>query len=128
MKRRTKIILWVASFLVIASIATAAIIYKRHHITGTGSKPPTVEWYPESTDFGYVEIGTSITKVVRIKNSGNGVLQGVIALSPDCPNVYTIVSGGGPYSLSKGESKLITIQFEPTDSTATYECDMTCNP
>ena len=53
-----------------------------------------------------------------ITNIGGGTLDGVV--SETCDH-YSIVSGGGAYSLGAGEFVTVTVRFEPT-SAGTHNC------
>ncbi len=126
--KKTKQLIVGALILLVSSTVIAAVIYRSHHVTGTGGKPATAEWYPTSTNFGNnVMVGESLSVALRLKNSGKENLTGIIRLASDCPPVFSITNGGGPYTLLPGQSKVITLQFAPIDS-VTYECDILCTP
>lgn len=124
---KSKIISIIIGIAAIASVAVAAV-YNSLNITGKGGKPATAEWIPTTADWGYVEVGTSTDKTFRLKNSGKTQLVGNITLGVGCSPVFTIVSGGGTYSLAPGVSRDVVIRFAPTDTTATYNCVVSSGP
>jgi hypothetical protein len=86
--------------------------------TGVGENPPECQVTPTSLDFGTVFVGDSKDSTFTIKNMGGGSLTGTVSESCDD---YSIVSGGGGYSLAAAESLLVTVRFEP-DSIGTHNC------
>lgn len=68
---------------------------------------------PTSIDFGTVSVGSSKDTTFTIKNTGGGTLGG--SVSESCPD-YSIVSGGGAYTLAGGESLTVTVRFEPASA------------
>jgi hypothetical protein len=87
---------------------------------------------PVSIDFGTVTLGASADSSFTITNTGGGTLSGTV--SESCAD-YSIVSGGGSYSLGAGESVTVTVRFEPatagqhdcTIETGTEDCsDVAC--
>ena len=65
---------------------------------------------PTSLDFGWLFLGSYLDKSFTITNLGEGTLARTVSESCDH---YSIVSGGGPYSLGTGESVVVTVRFEP---------------
>lgn len=82
-------------------------------LTGQGRTPtPTCSLSTESLDFGYVPIGGVADQTFTIFNRSNdgSILSGQVYLTLGCYG-YSILSGGGTYSLAPGESKQVTIRF-----------------
>ena len=73
--------------------------------------PPACAVVPSSIDFGTVFTGSSKDSSFTITNNGGGTLSGTV--SEPCPH-YSIVSGGGAYSLGAGQSVVVTVRFAPT--------------
>jgi len=71
-----------------------------------------------SFDFGVVQVGRSSDRQFAIANMGGGVLSGNV--SEDRPE-YTIVAGGGSFSLSRGEVRMVTVRFMPSFD-GTHSC------
>jgi hypothetical protein len=69
-------------------------------------------------DVSCTGVGVAKDMTFTVRNPGGGVLSG--AVSETCPN-YSIVSGGGSYSLAPGDSLVVTVRFEPT-SLGTHIC------
>jgi len=67
---------------------------------------------PSSLNFGMVKIGEFLEKEVTISNSSTstGNLEGNVAITG---NDFTIVSGGGVFSIEPGGSKIVMIRFSP---------------
>jgi len=87
-------------------------------LTGVGEDPPVCDVSPLSLDFGTVTAGSSADDTFTITNIGSGTLAGTVGETCDH---YSIVSGGGPYSLAAGEFVDVTVRFEPTVS-GTHLC------
>jgi len=81
-------------------------------------EPPVCSVYPTSIDFGSVEIPGSKDSTFTIRNAGGGTLTGSVTES--CTD-YSIVSGGGAFSLAADESVVVTVRFEPA-SAGTKNC------
>ncbi len=77
------------------------------------AEPPQVSVTPPDVDFGFVAPNASRSRRVLIQNTGtptsslNGSMQ-----SPALP--FSIVSGGGPFSLPGGQSRIVNVDFAPT--------------
>jgi hypothetical protein len=71
-------------------------------------------------DFGDVCIDQTRNESFAITNVGGGLVTG--SVSENCSH-YSIVSGGGSYSLGAGQARLVTVQFAPT-STGTKSCEI----
>ncbi|MBU1700292.1 MAG: M6 family metalloprotease domain-containing protein, partial [Candidatus Eisenbacteria bacterium] len=78
--------------------------------SGVGEDPPLCSVDTEEIDFGFMFIGENADAPFTITNTGGGTLTGTVSASD--PN-YSIVSGGGPYSLGAGQSVVVTVRFEP---------------
>ncbi|UCH83038.1 MAG: choice-of-anchor D domain-containing protein, partial [Candidatus Latescibacterota bacterium] len=74
------------------------------------TNPPSCSVTPASLNFGTVTVGSSADDSFTITNTGGGTLSG--SVSESCAD-YSIVSGGGSYSLGAGQSRVVTVRFEP---------------
>jgi hypothetical protein len=90
-----------------------AYLYPRGYLPS-----PACQVSPTSLDFGIVTVGNYHDKTFTITNTGGGTLAG--SVSESC-NHYSIVSGGGAYSLGAGQSRIVTVRFAPT-ATGTHTC------
>ncbi|UCH82994.1 MAG: choice-of-anchor D domain-containing protein, partial [Candidatus Latescibacterota bacterium] len=86
--------------------------------TGVAENPPICEIFPVSIDFDTVSVAHYLDEQFTIRNAGGDTLSGVVSESCD---YYSVVSGGGAYSLAAGESLLVTVRFEP-DSVGEHNC------
>ncbi|MBW2562188.1 MAG: hypothetical protein JRE40_15220, partial [Deltaproteobacteria bacterium] len=73
---------------------------------------------PAELDFGVIEVGSTKDSTFTLSNTGESILSGSVVESCDH---YSIVGGGGPYSLAIGESLVIIVRFEPTTH-GTHSC------
>ncbi|MFH1754689.1 MAG: M6 family metalloprotease domain-containing protein, partial [Candidatus Latescibacterota bacterium] len=73
---------------------------------------------PTSLDFAGVPLGCFKDLSFTIYNTTGGMLNGDVTEACDH---FSIVAGGGMYSLSPGESLLVTVRFEPTVM-GSYNC------
>jgi hypothetical protein len=72
-------------------------------------------------DFGTVAIDSFVDLTFSLTNVGSGLLMGFV--SETCDH-FSIVSGGGPYSLDTDQSLTVTVRFEPAaEDTHTCEID-----
>jgi hypothetical protein len=72
---------------------------------------PVCSINPASIDFGSIETGSlSASKTFSLTNAGGGTLTGTI--SESCPD-FELVSGGGAYSLTAGQSRGVAARFHP---------------
>jgi hypothetical protein len=87
--------------------------------SGTGQNcDPECQVDPTSLSFGTVVVGEYVDRSFTITNVGGGNLSG--SVSESC-NHYSIVSGGGTYNLSSGQSRTVTARFQPT-SPGSWDC------
>ena len=71
---------------------------------------------PASIDFGAVGVGSSADSTFTISNTGTcGTVTGTI--SESCAD-FEIVSGGGAFSLTPGNSRVVTVRFAPASAGA----------
>jgi hypothetical protein len=75
--------------------------------------------------FGTVPNGQTATQSFTIRNQDSSSTNGPIVGSVDSPTGggFTIISGGGPFSLNRGESRVVTVQFNPTGNQSTNYSD-----
>jgi len=77
---------------------------------------------PASIDFGAVPVGNSTDSTFTIANNGAcGTVSGTIAES--CSD-FEILSGGGAFALTPGQSRVVTLRFTPT-SVGAKSCTVT---
>jgi len=84
---------------------------------GTGAAP-VCSVTPTSLAFGTVCTGEYLDKTFTIENTGGCVLSG--SVSESCA-YYSIVSGGGSYSLTTGQTRTVTVRYAPT-TTGSHNC------
>jgi immune inhibitor A len=82
--------------------------------------PTTCQVAPAGIDFGTVALGSTRDTILTITNAGGGVLSGTVAAACD---QYTILSGGGAYSLGAGQAHAVTLRFAPA-SEGSHLCDV----
>jgi plastocyanin len=70
---------------------------------------------PASVDFGNVSVGTTSDQTITITNQtgSTGTLSGTVGI-PSAP--FSVVSGGGAFSLPVGQSKSVVVRFSPTST------------
>ncbi len=87
--------------------------------TGIGESPAAaclVE--PDTLEFGAVSVNDSLDMTFFVTNTGGDTLQG--SISEICDQ-YSIVNGGGPFSLAADETLFVGVQFKPT-SVGSHNC------
>ncbi|HVP58897.1 MAG TPA: choice-of-anchor D domain-containing protein [bacterium] len=88
------------------------------HATAAGG--PVCSIVPSSINFGSVAVGSHADSSFTITNTGGGTLTGTV--SETCDH-YSILSGGGAFSLGAGESRTVAVRFAPT-SAGTKTCNI----
>ncbi|UCF05455.1 MAG: agmatine deiminase family protein, partial [bacterium] len=100
------------------TIETGQAICSDVFCTGDSENPPVCSVQPDNLDFGSVMVGDYKDTTFTITNTEGGTLSGDVSESCDH---YSIISGGGPFSLEVGEFITVTVRFEPT-ATGTHMC------
>jgi hypothetical protein len=75
-------------------------------------EPPALT-VPESVDFGVLEVGTTREEQIVLRNSGGGMLEGTVEVSPPWK-----VTGSAEYRLARNQQKkvgLLCVPNEPQD-------------
>ncbi len=80
-------------------------------VTGTGQAG--VLLVASSLKFGMVRLNRHKTASLLVKNVGIGTLDGVVATGGTQPP-FSVLSGGGPFTLKAGKKAAIVIEFSPT--------------
>lgn len=79
---------------------------------GVGNAPPLCVLEPDSLDFGEIPWDETEEQSFFLRNAGGGLLTGEIG-QPAGPH-FSVVAGGGPFSLGLLESRLVRVRFAPT--------------
>jgi hypothetical protein len=77
---------------------------------GFGFLAPECVVTPGELDFGVVGVNQTVNRTLTIQNAGGDTLAGTVAAP--CPS-FSVV-GDAAYSLTAGQSKVVTIAFAPT--------------
>ena len=83
-------------------------------LSGTGVVPGiNISIIPSSVIFGNVNVGQSSNQNITILNQANsiGAFTGTIG-TPAAP--FSVITGGGPFNLTPGQSMIVAVQFSPT--------------
>jgi hypothetical protein len=110
----------IAAILFLLFVVVAWALPTGLPMIGSGVRPPVPVWSPPQLSFGTVDVGASKDLPATLTNGGGGRLVGAISVPSDCVG-YQIVSGGGAYSLGRGQSRTVVIRFSPPDSLE-YPC------
>lgn len=82
--------------------------------TGTLAPVPDVTVSPESVSFSTLNLAQSAERVVTVTNDGTSSLSVTkTSLGSSGADQFSIVSGGGSYSLEPGEGREVTVRFSP---------------
>jgi cold shock CspA family protein len=100
------------------TVATGSPLCGSVSLTGLGDNPPACSTSPSALDFGTVTVGSAVDTSFTITNTGGGTLTG--SVSETCAH-YSIVSGGGSYSLTAGQQVTVAVRFEPS-AAGTHAC------
>jgi len=88
--------------------------------SGNGTAASLCRVLPTSLDFGTVFIGQSADRSFTLTNLGGTTISGVLAEM--CAD-FTIISGGGPFTLAPGVGMMVTVRFTPS-GTGSRLCDI----
>ncbi|MBI4588119.1 MAG: choice-of-anchor D domain-containing protein [Candidatus Rokubacteria bacterium] len=66
---------------------------------------------PKRVEFPLTNVGGMATRDLTIKNRGSGPLNGTVGA---LAGSFSVVSGGGGFTLAFDETKTVTVQFAPT--------------
>ncbi|MFQ5650421.1 MAG: choice-of-anchor D domain-containing protein [bacterium] len=82
---------------------------------GGSSDVPDIAVVPASIDFGSVTVGTSVSRQLEIKNEGSAALSiaATTLRGPDA-QVFSVLTGGGSFTLSPGATRGLEIAFVPS--------------
>lgn len=92
--------------------ATAGVQSVDKNLTGVGQAGPVIAFDPQPTgDIGNVVVGQSTTRTFVLRNSGTVTGSGIVSLTG---LEYTLLTGGGSYSLAAGATRNVTVRLSPT--------------
>ena len=77
------------------------------------TEPPAGQIDKTSLDFGPLFVGQALDRSFTLRNDGGGDLTGTMG---EACSEFTIVAGGGSYSLARGEALEVTVRFLPTSA------------
>jgi hypothetical protein len=84
-------------------------------LTGNGCSRPDIGIDPDSWDYSVVNVGSHKDKIFVVSNTGCQTLNvTTTALVGDNPDQFSIIDGGGSFSVPQGGSHNITVRFLPT--------------
>jgi len=84
-----------------------------------GSPSPVITVTPSSYNYGAVEVGSSASKTFVVANSGSATLDvSDVTLTTGNNTEFSIVSGGGAFSLAPGASQNVVVDFLPASTGA----------
>jgi photosystem II stability/assembly factor-like uncharacterized protein len=72
---------------------------------------------PGTLDFGIVEIGQPARATFKIRNRGTGSMAGTVNVDASGPcDGFSVVSGGGPFTLREAGIHSVTVEFDPASA------------
>ena len=83
---------------------------------GTLATSASVSVSPTSHDYGDVIVDQNASATFTVQNTGTAAMSGQISLAGTAANQYTITSGGGSYTINAGQSRSVTVRFNPTST------------
>ncbi len=83
-------------------------------MTGVAELGPVCDLSATSRNFGNVAPTKTADQSFSITNTGGGTLTGSVSISG---SFFSIVSGGGSYSLGANQSRTVTVRFSPSATT-----------
>ncbi len=86
-------------------------------LSGTGIPGPDIVLSPSSNDFDEVALNDcSSSYQFTLENVGVMTANGNLSLTGTDASQFEIISGGGPFTLSIGQSKVISVRFCPSST------------
>ena len=83
-----------------------------------GSPQSALSFAPNPVSFGTTQPGKPVEQTVTITNPGSAVLNvSSSAISGTHQTEFSVVSGGGPFTVAKGGTHQMTLRFNPTVTT-----------
>ncbi|HEU4754717.1 MAG TPA: hypothetical protein VFU47_16535, partial [Armatimonadota bacterium] len=79
--------------------------------SGATPVPGKLKLAPSPVAFGKSRLGVPVTRVLRVKNTGRGLLTVTLG-APSAP--FSIPAGGGTFSLARNQVRRVTLQFTPS--------------
>ncbi len=93
----------------------------RVSLTGEGAQAD-LRPLPSTVDFGLVHPGSSVTKTIRLSNSGNlPVLVGSASLDPEGGPNFVVDASAFPVEVGAGEDVVVEVSFQPPADAAFTE-------
>lgn len=89
-------------------------------LSGKILSQPDIHVTPPSLDFGNVPVGIPVSQTLVVSNAGNTALD-VTSIGLNSGVVFSIVSGGSPFTLSPGGFHIIEISFTPDAEGQLYD-------
>lgn len=80
--------------------------------TGGGGGSTSITVSPTVVDYGTIGANTTLDAIVTIQNTSSSGISGSVMLKIDGTG-FSIVSGGGSYSLSAGQTRTVKVRFSP---------------
>ena len=73
---------------------------------------PDIVISPSELNFGDVVVGSDSTRSITVSNNGSADLS-VTSASLTGSNDFTLISGGGSFTLASGETRNVEVRFSP---------------
>lgn len=90
--------------------------------SGVTQATPAIALDPASLDFGSVVVGTSVTRIPLLRNTGTAALSITsIALCPGTSAAFSW-SPSAPLSIAPGQSQSLTVKYSPTSAGTATGC------
>jgi|GEM_PF-6418775 len=105
--------------IIIAVLLLAIAIGCNNKPTDIPDPEPICSITPTTLDFSDVEVGSYKGYIFRLRNVGEGTLEGLL---PDSCGPFSI-RGNKAYKLTQGMEKLVTVNFTPT-SLGEHTCEL----
>ncbi|MCI0420330.1 MAG: choice-of-anchor D domain-containing protein, partial [Acidobacteria bacterium] len=77
--------------------------------------PQDIDVTPTFHDYGAVVLGSSASRTFVVRNTGmQNLIVSAMSLQGANPNQFSIVSGGGSFTLAAGQSRNVVVSYNPT--------------
>lgn len=107
---------WAFLLAVLIGTSASAQTYPRATVNGTGRQPAPppalLSWNPPLISMA-ADSGSVIQMSTTLLNSGGSPITGRVALDAACSPFFSIVAGGGVYTLGPGQPLTVTVRFAP---------------
>ena len=110
-----------------ANGTTSGLLFAKSSATDCDNPPvPDIEVSPTALNFGLVRIGNSRSRILTLRNAGNGLLR-VDPITKEGNSAFKLFSPTGAFTVDAGGGQLVTVTFTPISPNVEVTGTLTIN-